>query len=206
VTDPVDIAALRSLLTSNHGCSLGAAGCYIGPKTTRVLREAIPALLDELEALRAAPSACTQCGKPVEPERECYAIPTCYACLPPPKPLKTVALRAAPSEPAMDDLCIRTGPQLQAEMDELAAIAARGKNLRDKLAAAEAEISKIREEFYIEDDEDIIEELKKIMIRKNEDGWAAYELATDTRKLLTKANLRIKELESLIEVTNGKTP
>jgi len=43
---------------------------------------------------------------------------------------KIAALRAAPIEPAMDDLCIRTGPQLQAEMDELAAIAARGKAKR----------------------------------------------------------------------------
>lgn len=30
---------------------------------------------------------CVQCGKPVEEERRCYAIPTCFACLPPPEPL-----------------------------------------------------------------------------------------------------------------------
>jgi hypothetical protein len=34
-----------------------------------------------------APANCAQCGKPVEEERRCYAIPTCYACLPPPEPL-----------------------------------------------------------------------------------------------------------------------
>lgn len=30
------------------------------------------------------------CGNQVEPEREYYAIPTCYACLPPPEPLPIV--------------------------------------------------------------------------------------------------------------------
>jgi hypothetical protein len=30
---------------------------------------------------------CRSCGEPVEPARRCYAIPTCYACLPPPEPL-----------------------------------------------------------------------------------------------------------------------
>lgn len=30
---------------------------------------------------------CRQCGLAVESERRCYAIPTCYACLPPPEPL-----------------------------------------------------------------------------------------------------------------------
>lgn len=30
---------------------------------------------------------CVNCGNPVEHQRECYASPTCYACLPPPEPL-----------------------------------------------------------------------------------------------------------------------
>lgn len=30
---------------------------------------------------------CRQCGKRVEASREVYAIPTCFACLPPPMPL-----------------------------------------------------------------------------------------------------------------------
>lgn len=34
---------------------------------------------------------CVQCGKPVEHTREVYAIPTCYACLPPPAPLSVIA-------------------------------------------------------------------------------------------------------------------
>ena len=33
---------------------------------------------------------CVQCGKPVEHAREVYAIPTCYACLPPPEPLPVI--------------------------------------------------------------------------------------------------------------------
>jgi len=33
---------------------------------------------------------CRQCGKPVEKLRECYAIPVCYACLPPPPPLPRI--------------------------------------------------------------------------------------------------------------------
>lgn len=34
---------------------------------------------------------CHQCGKPVEKIREHYVLPTCYACLPPPKPLKVIS-------------------------------------------------------------------------------------------------------------------
>ncbi len=34
-----------------------------------------------------ARTVCRRCGKTVEPQRECYAIPTCFACLPPPPPL-----------------------------------------------------------------------------------------------------------------------
>lgn len=33
---------------------------------------------------------CADCRRPVEPTRRCYAIPTCYDCLPPP-PLLTIA-------------------------------------------------------------------------------------------------------------------
>jgi hypothetical protein len=41
---------------------------------------------------------CHQCGKTVEKERECYATPVCYACLPPPEPLP---VRAAPNAGAV---------------------------------------------------------------------------------------------------------
>ena len=30
---------------------------------------------------------CRDCGNPVESLRECYVMPVCYACLPPPEPL-----------------------------------------------------------------------------------------------------------------------
>lgn len=33
------------------------------------------------------PKDCRTCGRPVEEPRRIYAIPTCYACLPPPEPL-----------------------------------------------------------------------------------------------------------------------
>ncbi len=45
---------------------------------------------------------CETCGKPVERVRECYAHPTCYACLPPPPPLDTVSLDPEP-EPMTAD-------------------------------------------------------------------------------------------------------
>lgn len=31
---------------------------------------------------------CAWCARPVEPARRCYAIPTCYRCLPPPPPIE----------------------------------------------------------------------------------------------------------------------
>lgn len=36
---------------------------------------------------------CRQCGKPVEMEREEYATPVCFACLPQPKPLPVRKVR-----------------------------------------------------------------------------------------------------------------
>lgn len=42
------------------------------------------------------PIPCRTCGKLVEPERRCYAIPTCYACLPPPKALPLVPMGKHP--------------------------------------------------------------------------------------------------------------
>ena len=33
---------------------------------------------------------CQTCRKPVEPQRECYLIPTCYKCLPPPPELEII--------------------------------------------------------------------------------------------------------------------
>ena len=55
--------------------------------------KATPAWCPELPAARLAllvdlaRTLCRKCGRTVEPERECYAIPTCFACLPPPPPL-----------------------------------------------------------------------------------------------------------------------
>lgn len=41
---------------------------------------------------------CAACGKPVEKMRECFAIPTCYACLPPPPPLPYIGIKPRPAE------------------------------------------------------------------------------------------------------------
>jgi hypothetical protein len=45
-----------------------------------------------LRAILAVSRACRTCGRVVEPVRQCYAVPTCYACLPPPPPLPEVKL------------------------------------------------------------------------------------------------------------------
>jgi hypothetical protein len=58
----------------------------------------MPSGCPELPAARLAllvdlaRTICRKCGRTVEPERECYAIPTCFACLPPPPriPFETI--------------------------------------------------------------------------------------------------------------------
>lgn len=40
------------------------------------------------EAALSVPTRCVECGEPVELGRECYALPTCYTCLPPPLPMQ----------------------------------------------------------------------------------------------------------------------
>ena len=62
-------------------------------KIARSVGAKAPAWCPELPAARLAllvdlaRTLCRKCGRTVEPERECYAIPTCFACLPPPPPL-----------------------------------------------------------------------------------------------------------------------
>lgn len=41
-----------------------------------------------------SPAKCVACDRDVEKERLCYAYPTCYACLPPPPPIPSVAAAA----------------------------------------------------------------------------------------------------------------
>jgi hypothetical protein len=45
---------------------------------------------DSVQADVGLGRACVRCGKRVEKVRECYALPTCYACLPPPEPLEII--------------------------------------------------------------------------------------------------------------------
>lgn len=54
--------------------------------------------------MTAMPSPCAQCGRPVEPEREVYATPTCLTCLPPPEPLPV----ALPPSMVVDQILART--------------------------------------------------------------------------------------------------
>lgn len=49
--------------------------------------------------------SCARCGGPVEPQRHCYAIPTCYRCLPPPDPIPVAPwppLHEDSTEPSLD--------------------------------------------------------------------------------------------------------
>ena len=43
------------------------------------------------EHVDEGPKPCQLCGKPVEKARRWYALPTCYACLPPPESLKVIS-------------------------------------------------------------------------------------------------------------------
>lgn len=70
--------------------------------TARLMRQTYSAgCADAVAAMAEASShgwRCHGCGKPVEEARRCYAIPMCYACLPPPPPLPVVGAPAAMAE------------------------------------------------------------------------------------------------------------
>lgn len=66
-----------------NGAHIGrTGGTYETPPDCPLLPAARLALLVDL-----ARTVCRKCGRTVEKARECYAIPTCFACLPPPPPL-----------------------------------------------------------------------------------------------------------------------
>lgn len=78
---------------------------------------------------------CVQCDKPVEEARECYAHPTCYACLPPPEPLP-VAWTPVLARMKIEELAA----ELAALRAQLAAVTAE----RDE---AQAEVARLRKLF-----------------------------------------------------------
>lgn len=76
-------------------------------------QRATPAWCPEMGRARIALFAdlvrtlCRGCGRTVEPERECYAIPTCFACLPPPPPLPVLPSFAAWQKKQEEDSAAR---------------------------------------------------------------------------------------------------
>lgn len=105
--------------------------------------------LDALEARLPKPTqviepmrlTCAQCTGPVEPERNCYAHPTCYRCLPPPEPLPAGAV--TPRSVALPDYLLAPTPDYRSELpaeiepcgcDESFALRAEVARLRAELA------------------------------------------------------------------------
>ncbi len=56
---------------------------------------------------------CRVCAYPVEPERFGFAIPICYACLPPPKPLPKAASVLPSSADELANLLIKSLFEMQ---------------------------------------------------------------------------------------------
>lgn len=54
--------------------------------------DAIAEVVKYLPQLSTAKIKCRHCGRAVEEARRCYAVPVCYACLPPPRPLPVASL------------------------------------------------------------------------------------------------------------------
>lgn len=59
------------------------------PKRIEKIREILATMTSAERAIAVTidPFMCRSCGREVEPARRCYAVPTCFACLPPPPPL-----------------------------------------------------------------------------------------------------------------------
>jgi hypothetical protein len=80
---------MLEFLYARHGITEGRVA-------EECLRTGIPASEEWIKVARdiiaafGAPVPCAQCGEAVEAARKCYAIPTCYECLPPPEGLKVI--------------------------------------------------------------------------------------------------------------------
>lgn len=64
----------------------------------KLIIEGVPVNSEEWLGMRArirgearVPCPCVRCGLAVEEDRECYAIPHCHRCLPPPPPVTRLA-------------------------------------------------------------------------------------------------------------------
>lgn len=80
-------AELGVSFTSPNGKHSDAAAVGEALKRAAACRCGKAVDISHLAPATIKPIPCESCGKPVEEPRECYAIPTCYACLPPPPPL-----------------------------------------------------------------------------------------------------------------------
>jgi hypothetical protein len=93
IGEPVD--PQRPTTVPEHEAPAAARPCLRCQALEAALEQAVTKALEWRDAARLAavlaeralPIPCVYCDKPVEENRRCYAIPTCYACLPPPPPV-----------------------------------------------------------------------------------------------------------------------
>lgn len=91
-------AAIRSLAVQERGGEEGAGRRSETPgESTPVTRDSGVSSTPLSAASEPEPLRCLQCGKDVEEQRRCYAVPVCYGCLPPPPPLP-IASRQFPAK------------------------------------------------------------------------------------------------------------
>lgn len=95
------------------GCGLGAsrvgsAGAMSA--SAAMVRHFIAsrACMTDKERVKMADSKCIYCGKHVVEQRDIYALPVCYRCLPPPEPLSATNQLEARS-PKMRHTCVECG-------------------------------------------------------------------------------------------------
>lgn len=78
-------------------CSECHKPVVIEPQTPEERRDKFVAHMEwlrnntKMEVVELPPPRCKQCGGVVEEKRWCYATPVCFACLPPPEPMKMEA-------------------------------------------------------------------------------------------------------------------
>jgi hypothetical protein len=93
--------------TADYGpafCQLNRDGQRLLEKVRTYLGEPSPLPEGFVDVWGPRVIPCKQCGEPVEDVRRCYAVPMCYACLPPPPELPTIE---TPPE-VIDEIMVRS--------------------------------------------------------------------------------------------------